>query len=69
MSNDSRKNFILKTSANFFSKKTDDFVEKFSNEKNIDKFLDDFDISLLIVNISPEKEVTFTVKVTTLKSN
>jgi hypothetical protein len=60
MSEDSRKLFILTSAANLFSKSPSDF-HKYENDKHLERFLNDLNTLLLIVNYS--KEITFTTKV------
>ena len=63
MIEDQRKAYLLSTAANFFGKDVDDLL-RYSDNKNLVKFLDDLNVLLLIVNIATNnKEVTFTCKV------
>jgi hypothetical protein len=61
MAEDIRKNYVLNTAANFFSKNPDD-LSRYADNKHLTKFLDDLNILCLLINIS-NKEVTLTTKV------
>ena len=61
MEEDARKHYILSTAANFFQKDPNDFSKKFLSEKNLSKFLDDLNVSLLIIN-GASRDISFTIK-------
>lgn len=59
MEDDVRKEYIISTAANFFSKELASFTKKISGEKHILKFLDDISVFILSVNkISGEYSFT-----------
>jgi hypothetical protein len=57
---DLRKNYILTTAANFFSRDQREFF-KFSDDRQLSKFLDDLNLLMLVINA--HNNITITTKV------
>jgi len=57
---DLRKNFILTTAANFFSRDPREFF-KLSDDRHLSKFLDDLNLLMLVINA--QNNITLTTKV------
>ena len=62
MEDDVRKEYVLTTASNFFSKDPKDFVKKISGEKHVGRFVDDINTLILVVN-KANSEYNFTSKV------
>lgn len=58
---DIRKGYILNAVANYYGKNPDDF-QKYFNDRNLEKFLDDLNILVMVAHYS-KHELNFIIKV------
>lgn len=60
MADDLRKTHILTTAANFFARDPKEFLKQMF-DKHLDKFLDDLNVLMLVINAT--REISITTKV------